>query len=120
MPGPSGRTRPERSSPNQRIGFHADARYNVYDLGLGEAKALLARGVQLEYADPRVPQIQVGGQLLKSVAWAQADLTAYDLVVLLTAHPEFEPARPVRDARLVLDTRNATGAQGDFRHVIKI
>jgi len=29
-------------------------------------------------------------------------------------------ARLVRDARLVLDTRNATGALGDFRHVIKI
>lgn len=80
----------------------------------------LARGAHLEYADPRVPQIQVGGQLLKSVAWAQADLAAYDLVVLLTAHPEFEPARLVRDARLVLDTRNATGALGDVRHVIKI
>ncbi len=25
--------------PNQRIGFHADARYNVYDLGLREANA---------------------------------------------------------------------------------
>lgn len=81
---------------------------------------LLARGARLEYADPRVPQIQVGGQLLKSVAWAQADLSAYDLVVLLTAHPEFEPARLVRDARLLLDTRNATGALGDLRHVIKI
>jgi UDP-N-acetyl-D-glucosamine dehydrogenase len=81
---------------------------------------LLARGAQLEYADPRVPQIQVGGQLLKSVVWAQADLSAYDLVLLLTAHPEFEPARLVREAGLVLDTRNATGALGDFRHVIKI
>ena len=80
----------------------------------------LARGAHIEYSDPRVPQIQVGGQLLKSVAWAQADLSAYDLVVLLTAHPEFEAARLVRDARLVLDTRNATGALGDVRHVIKI
>jgi hypothetical protein len=26
-------------SPNQRIGFHADARYNVYGLGLREANA---------------------------------------------------------------------------------
>jgi UDP-N-acetyl-D-glucosamine dehydrogenase len=81
---------------------------------------LLARGAQLEYADPRVPQIQVGGHLLKSVSWTQADLSAYDLVVLLTAHPEFEPARLVRESRLVLDTRNATGALGEVRHVIKI
>jgi UDP-N-acetyl-D-glucosamine dehydrogenase len=101
----------------------------AYKAGVGDIRdspaleiieGFLARGAHLEYADPRVPQIQVGGQLLKSVAWAQADLAAYDLVVLLTAHPEFEPARLVRDARLVLDTRNATGALGDFRHVIKI
>jgi hypothetical protein len=26
-------------NPNQRIGFHADARYNLYDLGLREANA---------------------------------------------------------------------------------
>jgi UDP-N-acetyl-D-glucosamine dehydrogenase len=101
----------------------------AYKAGVGDIRdspaleiieGFLARGAHLEYADPRVPQIQVGGQLLKSVAWAQADLSAYDLVVLLTAHPEFEAARLVRDARLVLDTRNATGALGDFRHVIKI
>jgi UDP-N-acetyl-D-glucosamine dehydrogenase len=101
----------------------------AYKAGVGDIRdspaleiieGFLARGAHLEYADPRVPQIQVGGQLLKSVAWAQADLSAYDLVVLLTAHPEFEAARLVRDARLVLDTRNATGALGDVRHVIKI
>ena len=40
--------------------------------------------------------------------------------MVLTAHPEFEPARLVRDARLVLDTRNATGTLGAFRHVITI
>ena len=101
----------------------------AYKAGVGDIRdspaleiieGFLARGAHLEYSDPRVPQIQVGGQLLKSVAWAQADLSAYDLVVLLTAHPEFEAARLVRDARLVLDTRNATGALGDVHHVIKI
>jgi UDP-N-acetyl-D-glucosamine dehydrogenase len=101
----------------------------AYKAGVGDIRdspaleiieALLARGAQLDYADPRVPQIQVGGHLLKSVAWEQVDLSAYDLVVLLTAHPEFDPARLVQDARLVLDTRNATGALGEFRHVIRL
>ena len=101
----------------------------AYKAGVGDIRdspaleiieALLARGARLDYADPRVPQIQVAGHLLKSVAWEQADLAAYDLVVLLTAHPEFEPARLVREARLVLDTRNATGALGEFGHVIRI
>jgi UDP-N-acetyl-D-mannosaminuronate dehydrogenase len=93
-------------------------------VGLGDVRLpledFLARGAQFEYADPRVPQIQVGRHVLQSVAWAQADLPAYELVVLLTAHPEFEPARLVGDARLLLDTRNATGALGDFRQVIRI
>jgi UDP-N-acetyl-D-glucosamine dehydrogenase len=101
----------------------------AYKAGVGDIRdspaleiieALLARGAQLDYADPRVPQIEVGGHLLKSVAWTQIDLAAYDLVVLLTAHPEFDPARLVREARLVLDTRNATGPLGDVRHVIRI
>jgi UDP-N-acetyl-D-glucosamine dehydrogenase len=83
-------------------------------------EALLARGARLDYADPRVAQIQVGGHLLKSVAWSQVDLAAYDLVVLLTAHAEFDPGRLVQEARLVLDTRNATGALGEFTHVIRI
>jgi UDP-N-acetyl-D-glucosamine dehydrogenase len=48
------------------------------------------------------------------------DLAAYDLVLLLTAHAEFDPQRLVREARLVVDTRNATGAVGEFRHVIRI
>ena len=63
------------------------------------------------------------GSRLEERLWPSrvpADLAACDLVVRLTAHPEFEPARLVRDARLVLDTRNATGALGDFRHVIKL
>ena len=47
--------------PNQRIGFHADARYNVYDLGLREANA----DIRLIY--PRVsrrgrPALQRAGQ----------------------------------------------------------
>jgi UDP-N-acetyl-D-glucosamine dehydrogenase len=101
----------------------------AYKAGVGDIRdspaleiieALLARGARLDYADPRVPQIQVGGQPLKSVDWSQADLAAYDLVVLLTAHPEFDPARLVREARLVLDTRNATGTLGDVPHVIRI
>ena len=56
---------------------------------------------------------------LEAVAWEQADLGAYDLV-LLTAHAEFEPKRLVSDARLVVDTRNATGALGEFPHVVRL
>ncbi|HKW91224.1 MAG TPA: nucleotide sugar dehydrogenase [Methylomirabilota bacterium] len=101
----------------------------AYKAGVGDIRdspalqiieSLLARGAHLDYCDPRVAQLPVGGQVLKSVAWDHADLAAYDLVLLLTAHSEFSPRRLVDEARLVLDTRNATGALGEFRHVIRI
>ena len=57
---------------------------------------------------------------LEAVAWEQADLGAYDLMLLLTAHAEFEPKRLVSDAWLVVDTRYATGALGEFPHVVRL
>jgi len=101
----------------------------AYKAGVGDTRdspalaiieSLQARGALVDYVDPRVPQIPVAGHLLKSAAWEQVDLAAYDLVLLLTAHAEFDPQRLVREARLVVDTRNATGAVGEFRHVIRI
>jgi UDP-N-acetyl-D-glucosamine dehydrogenase len=101
----------------------------AYKAGVGDIRdspaleiieSLLTLGARVDYADPRVPQITVGGQRLEAVAWEQADLGAYDLVLLLTAHAEFDPKRLVSDARLVVDTRNATGALGDLPHVVRL
>jgi UDP-N-acetyl-D-mannosaminuronate dehydrogenase len=82
-------------------------------------ESLRALGAHVDYADPRVPQITVGGHRLEAVAWEQADLGAYDLL-RLTAHAEFDPKRLVSDARLVVDTRYATGALGEFPHVVRL
>jgi UDP-N-acetyl-D-mannosaminuronate dehydrogenase len=57
---------------------------------------------------------------LEAIAWEQADLGAYDLMLLLTAHAEFDPKRLVSDAWLVVDTRYATGALGEFPHVVRL
>jgi UDP-N-acetyl-D-mannosaminuronate dehydrogenase len=80
-------------------------------------EGLLARGAQVDYADPRVPWLEAGGGKLAALPWEGVDLGAYDLVVVLTAHPEFAPARIVGEARLVLDTRNATAPAGRHPHV---
>jgi len=101
----------------------------AYKAGVGDIRdspaleiieSLQSLGAHVDYADPRVPQVTVGGHLLKAVAWEQADLGAYDLVLLLTAHAEFDPQRLVSDARLVVDTRNATGALGALPHVVRL
>jgi hypothetical protein len=50
-------------------------------------ESLRALGAHVDYADPRVPQITVGGHRLEAVAW---------------------------------DTRYATGALGEFPHVVRL
>jgi len=101
----------------------------AYKAGVGDIRdspaleiieSLQVLGAHVDYADPRVPQITVGGRRLEAVAWEQADLGAYDLVLLLTAHAEFDPKRLVTDARLVVDTRNATGGLGELPHVVRL
>ncbi len=100
----------------------------AYKAGVGDVRdspaveiidALLLRGARVDYADPHVPALTVGSRRLEAVDWA-ADLGSYDLVVVLTAHREFDPTRLVRGARLVLDTRNLTGALGAQPHVIRL
>jgi len=101
----------------------------AYKPGVGDVRdspaveiidALLLRGARVDYADPHVPAVAVGGRRLEAVDWAAAELRSYDLVVVLTAHQEFDPALLIREARLVLDTRNLTGPLGAQPHVIRL
>ncbi len=82
----------------------------AYKAGVGDVRdspaleiieALENLGAHVDYADPRVPQVTVGAHRLKAVAWADAE-------------------RLVSEARLVVDTRNATGGLGEFRHVVRL
>jgi UDP-N-acetyl-D-glucosamine dehydrogenase len=100
----------------------------AYKAGVGDVRdspaveiidALVLRGARVDYADPHVPTLTVGSRSLTAVDWA-ASLAAYDLVLVLTAHREFDPVRLVREARLVLDTRNLTGPLGAQPHVIRL
>jgi len=116
------RTRPVRGSRILALGV-------AYKAGVGDVRdspalliieALQARGALVDYADPHVAQVEVAGETMKSVAWEAVDLGAYDLVLLLTAHAEFDPRRLAAQARLVVDTRNATGPLGTLPNVIRI
>ena len=101
----------------------------AYKPGVGDVRdspaveiidSLLLRGALVDYADPHVPSLTVGSRRLTGVDWATADLASYDVVAVLTAHREFDPARLCREARLVLDTRNLTGPLGAQPHVIRL
>jgi UDP-N-acetyl-D-mannosaminuronate dehydrogenase len=50
----------------------------------------------------------VNGVDLASVPWPPADLARYDVILVLAAHAGYDWKAIARDARLILDTRNAT------------
>ncbi|MGH7353918.1 MAG: nucleotide sugar dehydrogenase [Candidatus Rokuibacteriota bacterium] len=81
--------------------------------------ALAAKGARVEYHDPNVPELTLGDVTLRSVAWP-ADLRARDVVLILTAHAGYDWAAIVRDAPLVVDTRNATAGVPPAAHVIRL
>jgi UDP-N-acetyl-D-glucosamine dehydrogenase len=70
---------------------------------------LLAKGARVSYHDPLVPSINVNGTRLESPDWQTVNLGAWDLVLVLTAHATYDWPAIVGGARLVIDTRNATG-----------
>jgi len=83
-------------------------------------ETLARKGAQVEYHDPLVPAVQVGTTTRESIAWSAADLGGRDVVLILTPHDGYDWKAIVRDARLVVDTRNATGGLPSAPHVIRL
>jgi UDP-N-acetyl-D-glucosamine dehydrogenase len=81
---------------------------------------LQAKGARVAYHDPHVPALVVGRRTLESVPWERAALGARDVVLVLVAHDGYDWAAIVREARLVVDTRNATGGLAPASHVIRL
>jgi UDP-N-acetyl-D-glucosamine dehydrogenase len=77
---------------------------------------LRERGAEVSYHDPFIPSIRLGeddhgaapadAPRLSSVPFDKLD--GYDAVVVVTDHSTFDYPRLAREARLVVDTRNAT------------
>ena len=66
-------------------------------------------GSEVSYHDPHVPSLAENGLTLTSVP---LDPSAHDCVVVVTNHSSIDYDRLVEEARLVVDLRNATGANG--------
>ena len=82
-------------------------------------RILADKGAVLSYTDPYVPSVHEEGFALDSVDIAQARLVNVDCAVILTAHGEIDYGRVVREAPLVVDTRNALHGC-DAKHVIRL
>jgi UDP-N-acetyl-D-glucosamine dehydrogenase len=72
---------------------------------------LQKEGAQVSYHDPYFPFIGKGRKYdLQMKRSALENLGEYDCVVIVTDHSDYDYARIVAEARLVVDTRNATKA----------
>jgi UDP-N-acetyl-D-glucosamine dehydrogenase len=73
---------------------------------------LTARGANLDYNDPYFPCLHKMRHYdfshMKSVDLTPQRLASYDCVLIATDHTSYDYAAIVRDAKLVVDTRNAT------------
>ncbi|MCK6480613.1 MAG: nucleotide sugar dehydrogenase [Planctomycetaceae bacterium] len=68
------------------------------------------RGAEVRVADPHVASFRIGEKEHRTVKATPRELKAADAVVVVTDHSGFDWASVVRNARLVVDTRNATAA----------
>jgi UDP-N-acetyl-D-glucosamine dehydrogenase len=79
---------------------------------------LALKGAQVAYHDPQVPTITINGVRYDSVrSLRPAD---HDVVLVLTAHDGYDWPAIAREAKLIIDTRNATGGLGAAANVIRL
>ena len=69
---------------------------------------LEAKGAEIRYHDPHVPEVQLGSGMAKSVDLTDEVLGSADVVVIVTNHSSVDYERVVAGAHRVYDTRNAT------------
>jgi UDP-N-acetyl-D-glucosamine dehydrogenase len=75
------------------------------------------RGADISYHDPHVPHLTVGEMKMESVSVDA--VPTFDCVIITTYHKAFDIPRICREAKLIVDTRNATKTvRADFREKI--
>ena len=70
--------------------------------------SLEAKGAEVRYHDPHVPELRLGDRSVKSVDLTDEAIGSADLVVIVTSHSGVDYERLVASAHRVYDTRNAT------------
>jgi UDP-N-acetyl-D-glucosamine dehydrogenase len=83
----------------------------------GVMHGLLRRGARVSYLDPFVPELDEEG-LLMIGADPSRSFGEYDVVVIVTDHKQLDRERLLKEARLIVDTRDALrGVSGDRSRV---
>jgi UDP-N-acetyl-D-glucosamine dehydrogenase len=70
-------------------------------------KMLRKKGAVVEFCDPFVPLLKLEDTELRSKLFSELHFGIYDCVAILTDHTEFNYAQVVKEAKFIVDTRNA-------------
>ena len=82
---------------------------------------LQEKGAIVEYHDPYVPQFKHDDWEMKSVTDLMPAVKSADVVVITTNHSDYDYAAILKDASLIVDTRNALGKAGkDSPKVVRL
>ncbi len=88
---------------------------------------LLKKGAKVEYNDPYIPRFEVGGNVfnrekvvLNSRPLDSETLRQADCVVILAAHSPYDFRKIVEEARLIVDTVNATRGFGPSHKIFRL
>lgn len=101
------------------VAYKADVSDLRESPALDVLRLLDAKGADLRYHDPFVPELALEGRSWKSVELTDEELAAADLVVILTDHSGIDWQRVVARAQRVYDTRNATRGVQEGRQKIR-
>jgi len=83
-------------------------------------RMLAEKGSQLSYADPYVPELDLGDAKLAAVPVTRETLAAADCAVILTDHRAFDYTLIAREAPLVVDVRNALHDAADRAKIVTL
>jgi UDP-N-acetyl-D-glucosamine dehydrogenase len=88
------------------IAYKRDVRDVRESPALAIIHELKKRGASVAYMDPHVPELAEDGIVLKGLAPAES-FASFDAVVIVTDHTLLERERLLREANLIVDTRDA-------------
>ncbi|OGO38650.1 MAG: UDP-N-acetyl-D-glucosamine dehydrogenase [Chloroflexi bacterium RBG_16_57_11] len=70
------------------------------------------KGAIVDYHDPYIPTVRHEGRIMHSVPDVMQAIRTVDCVVIVTNHKLYDYPAILREAKLIVDTRNALGASG--------
>ncbi len=77
------------------------------------------KGASVSYHDPYIPHLRHEGHEMTSITDLKSAVRNADCVVIVTNHSSYDYPAILKDARLIVDTRNALGAAGKNNPKVK-